>query len=51
MTPGERADLAVGPFDEGEEIAIEALPYDRGQGESDQARFATVRVGATSGRE
>ena len=26
VTPGERVDLAVGPFDEGEEIEIEALP-------------------------
>src|SRR5204862_5199548 len=27
VTPGERADLAVGPFLEGEELRIEALPY------------------------
>jgi FtsP/CotA-like multicopper oxidase with cupredoxin domain len=45
ITPGERVDLAVGPFDEGEVLAIEALPYDRGKGESEPARFAMVRVG------
>jgi FtsP/CotA-like multicopper oxidase with cupredoxin domain len=48
VTPGERVELAVGPFDEGEEIMIEALPYDRGQGESKRQRFATVRVGASA---
>ena len=34
--------------DEGESIAIEGLPYDRGQGESEQERFATVRVGPSA---
>jgi FtsP/CotA-like multicopper oxidase with cupredoxin domain len=29
LTPGDRAHLAVGPFREGETIAIESLPYDR----------------------
>jgi FtsP/CotA-like multicopper oxidase with cupredoxin domain len=48
VTPGERIELAVGPFDEGESIAIEGLPYDRGQGESEQERFATVRVGPSA---
>jgi FtsP/CotA-like multicopper oxidase with cupredoxin domain len=43
VTPGERVDLAVGPFEEGE--VIEALPYDRGKGETDRATFATLRVG------
>jgi FtsP/CotA-like multicopper oxidase with cupredoxin domain len=46
ITPGERVDLAVGPFAEGEELAIEALPYDRGKGELPPERFATLRVGA-----
>jgi len=46
VTPGERVDLAVGPFTEGEEIAIEALGYDRGKGETEPARLATLRVGA-----
>lgn len=48
VTPGERVEVAVGPFEEGEQIEIEALPYDRGQGESERARFATVRVGAAA---
>jgi FtsP/CotA-like multicopper oxidase with cupredoxin domain len=46
VTPGDRFDLAVGPFDEGERLEIEALPYDRGKGESPRERFATLRVGA-----
>jgi FtsP/CotA-like multicopper oxidase with cupredoxin domain len=46
VTPGERVDLAVGPFEEGEELEIEALPYDRGKGETLRERFATLRVGA-----
>src|ERR671931_626413 len=33
ITPGERVDLEVGPFSEGELLKIEALPYDRGKGE------------------
>ena len=45
VTPGERVDLAVGPFSEGDELAIEALPYDRGKGELPRERFATLRVG------
>src|SRR5205823_2164603 len=34
VTPGERVDLAVGPFEEGELLEVTALPYDRGKGES-----------------
>ena len=48
VTPGERVDLAVGPFEEGEQIELEALPYDRGKGESARERFATLRVVAPS---
>jgi FtsP/CotA-like multicopper oxidase with cupredoxin domain len=48
VTPGERVDLAVGPFEEGDAIEIEALPYDRGKGESERARFGTLRVGAAA---
>jgi FtsP/CotA-like multicopper oxidase with cupredoxin domain len=48
ITPGERVDLAVGPFDEGETLEIEALPYDRGKGERPQERFATLRLGAAA---
>ena len=45
LTPGERLDLAVGPFEEDELLEIEALPYDRGRGESPRERFASLRVG------
>jgi FtsP/CotA-like multicopper oxidase with cupredoxin domain len=48
LTPGERVDLAVGPFPEGDVIGIESLPYTRGAGwpgKEDGARFGTVRVG------
>ena len=45
LTPGERFDLAVGPFEEGEQLALEALPYDRGKGETPRETFATLRVG------
>jgi FtsP/CotA-like multicopper oxidase with cupredoxin domain len=49
VTPGERVDLAVGPFAQGEEeLAIEALEYDRGKGESAPERFATLRVGSAA---
>ena len=48
LTPGERVDLAVGPFEEGERIEIEALPYDRGKGETSRERFATLRVGSAT---
>jgi FtsP/CotA-like multicopper oxidase with cupredoxin domain len=45
VTPGERVELAVGPFAEGEAFELEALPYDRGRGEPRRDRFATIRVG------
>jgi FtsP/CotA-like multicopper oxidase with cupredoxin domain len=48
VTPGDRFDLAVGPFADGELLEIEALPYDRGKGESPPERFATLRVGAAA---
>ena len=48
LTPGELVDLAVGPFEEGESIEIEALPYDRGKGETPRERFATLHVGHAS---
>jgi FtsP/CotA-like multicopper oxidase with cupredoxin domain len=48
ITPGERIDLAVGPFDEGELIEVEGLPYDRGKGETPRERFATLRVGPSA---
>jgi FtsP/CotA-like multicopper oxidase with cupredoxin domain len=48
VTPGDRFDLAVGPFADGELLEIEALPYDRGKGESPPERFTTLRVGAAA---
>ena len=45
VTPGERFDVAVGPFEEGEQLTVEALPYDRGKGETPREPFATLRVG------
>jgi FtsP/CotA-like multicopper oxidase with cupredoxin domain len=47
VTPGERVDLAVGPFAEHEVLELDALPYDRGRGEPRRERFATIRVGPT----
>jgi FtsP/CotA-like multicopper oxidase with cupredoxin domain len=51
ITPGERVDIAVGPFSEGEVVEIEALPYDRGKGETPKERFATLRVGPAAPSE
>src|SRR3954471_22347242 len=45
VPPGERVELAVGPFAEADVLELEALPYDRGRGEPSRDRFATVRVG------
>jgi len=45
VTPGERFDVAVGPFEEGEQLTVETLPYDRGKGETPREPFATLRVG------
>ena len=45
ITPGDRVELAVGPFNEGEVISLTSLPYDRGMVKEKGARFATVRVG------
>ena len=46
LAPGDRADIAVGPFEENELIELEALPYNRHAGRARRERFATVRVGA-----
>lgn len=46
LPPGDRVDLAVGPFHRGDTLAVDALPYDRGAGHPDTARFAVVTVGA-----
>jgi FtsP/CotA-like multicopper oxidase with cupredoxin domain len=45
LTPGDRVDLAVGPFAEGETLAVGSLPYDRGAGKPKTDRFATLHVG------
>jgi FtsP/CotA-like multicopper oxidase with cupredoxin domain len=45
LTPGDRIDVAVGPFEPGEVIAVLSEPYDRGMGERRAEVFATVRVG------
>jgi FtsP/CotA-like multicopper oxidase with cupredoxin domain len=49
LTPGERVDLAIGPFVEGEELRLDALPYDRGKGETETELFATVQIGRAEG--
>jgi FtsP/CotA-like multicopper oxidase with cupredoxin domain len=48
LTPADRVDLAVGPFSEGERLALESLPYDRGMPKDNGGRYATVRVGSTA---
>ena len=46
LTPGDRAELAVGPFAEGDELRIDALRYDRMTvARARDERFATLRVG------
>jgi FtsP/CotA-like multicopper oxidase with cupredoxin domain len=45
LTPGDRVDLAVGPFEPGEHLAITSEPYDRGTGKKRAQRLATLRVG------
>ena len=45
LAPGERIDLAVGPFDTGEVLSVVSEPYDRGMGAGAAESFATLRVG------
>ena len=46
LATADRVDLAVGPFEEGQELAVEALPYLRRTiRKRGTERFATVRVG------
>ena len=46
LPAADRVELAVGPFAEGETLAIEALPYDRFTiGKHGTERFATLKVG------
>ncbi len=47
LATADRVDIAVGPFTEGEDHAVEALPYHRRTIRRRKTeRFATVRVGA-----
>jgi len=46
ITPGERVDIAAGPFIEGEVFHIESLPYNRSTYlTAKRQQFATVKVG------
>jgi FtsP/CotA-like multicopper oxidase with cupredoxin domain len=46
ITPGERYDIAVGPFNEGEEFRLESLPYNRMSSiKPKRQTFATVKIG------
>jgi FtsP/CotA-like multicopper oxidase with cupredoxin domain len=46
LTPGDRVDVAVGPFAEGETVRVESLPYNRRTFKRSRTElFATVRVG------
>ena len=46
LTPADRVDIAVGPFTEGETIAVDALKYNRMTvARAKNESFATVRVG------
>ena len=46
LAPADRIDIAVGPFTEGQDIAVEALPYARGTIRKRKTeRFATIHVG------
>ena len=47
LAPADRVDIAVGPFAEGEALAIEALPYTQGSVARPRLlRYGTVRIGA-----
>ena len=46
VAPGDRVDLAVGPFVEGDELGIDALPHHRRLGQRRRTeRFGVLRVG------
>lgn len=46
LPPSDRVEIAVGPFEEGQELALEALRYYRGTfGRQKTERFATINVG------
>jgi FtsP/CotA-like multicopper oxidase with cupredoxin domain len=45
LTPGDRIDIAVGPFEPGAVVSVVSEPYDRGFGAGEAERFATLLVG------
>jgi FtsP/CotA-like multicopper oxidase with cupredoxin domain len=46
LAPADRVEIAVGPFEDGEELAVEALAYSRSTIKRRKTeRFATLRVG------
>jgi len=50
LVPADRIDIAVGPFEEGETLKVESLPFKRGsfRRKKTPERFATVVVGAAA---
>jgi FtsP/CotA-like multicopper oxidase with cupredoxin domain len=49
LTPGDRADLAVGPFTAGEKVLVESLRYGRGSFRRPKREpFATLLIGPTA---
>jgi FtsP/CotA-like multicopper oxidase with cupredoxin domain len=48
LAPGERADIAVGPFEPGEVLSVVSEPYDRGFGAGETEQFATLHVGPSA---
>jgi FtsP/CotA-like multicopper oxidase with cupredoxin domain len=48
LAPADRVDLAVGPFEQGETLRLESLPFNRGSFKSHKSHelFATLKVGA-----
>ena len=45
ITPGERYDILLGPFGEGEQLRMVSLPYNRGVGRQEHGLLATLKVG------
>jgi FtsP/CotA-like multicopper oxidase with cupredoxin domain len=49
LAPGNRVDLAVGPFAQADALSIDSVSYNHHGGGTKVERFATVRVGAPQG--
>jgi FtsP/CotA-like multicopper oxidase with cupredoxin domain len=48
LTPGERADIAAGPYNEGEMFLIESLPYNRMTFlKAKRQKFGTIKIGSS----